>query len=63
MMPRNQKQQQQQLDPWMMLYVCANVSVRSLCYPNPEYHQHVPGLPQPLPERQVYPHAGYWISL
>lgn len=44
-------------------YICVNTSFRSLCYPNPEHHQHVPGLPQPLPERQMYPHAGDWIPL
>lgn len=44
-------------------YICLNASFRSLCYPNPEHHQHVPGLPQPLPERQMYPHAGDWIPL
>lgn len=31
---------------------------------HPEHHQHVPGLPQPLSERQVHPHVrGGRISL
>lgn len=40
-----------------------NVLLRSIYYPNPEYYQHVPGLPQPLPEWQVYPYAWNWLSL